>query len=107
MTVLRQEEPGSKCDVCEVAKHRHISFPKELEFDSDLRSFEQVYVDYVGPVEVPSLGDARYAITFADKSTGWMNVYTVERKNSFITCLRKYLRDVKALGHKVQVMLGF
>ena len=106
VTVLRQEEPGSKCDVCEVAKHRHISFPKELEFDSDLRSFEQVYVDYVGPVEVPSLGDARYAITFADKSTGWMNVYTVERKNSFITCLRKYLRDVKALGHKVKSCWG-
>lgn len=108
VTVLRQDQPaGKKCDVCEVAKHRHISFPKELEFDSTLRPFEQVYVDYVGPVEVSSLGDARYATILADKSTGWMNVYTSEYKSSFVTtCLRKYLLDIKALGHKVKSLWG-
>ena len=107
VTVLRQDQPaGKKCDVCELAKHRHISFPKELEFDSSLRPFEQVYVDYLGPMEVSSLGDARYAIIFADKATGWMNVYTAEYKNSFITCLRRYQLDVKALGHKVKSLWG-
>ena len=30
----------------------------------------------------------------------------MEYKSSFITCLRKYLRDVKALGHKVRELWG-
>ena len=33
---------ATKCDVCELAKHKRISFPKETECDPDLKPFETV-----------------------------------------------------------------
>ncbi len=35
-----------------------------------------------------------------------IDLYCVEHKSSFLTTLRKYLRDVKALGHKVKELWG-
>ena len=105
--VLHQQRgKDGKCDICEKAKHHHISFPKELDSEGDLKPFEQVYVDYAGPVEEPSIGGARYVVTFVDKATRWMFSYSVEYKSSFLTTLRKYLRDVKALGYKVGELWG-
>lgn len=93
---------AKKCDVCELSKHKQISFPKESDWDPDLKSFQTVLVDYVGPVEVPSLSDARYAVTFVDKRTGWMYAEVVEDKSTFPSVVRNYVADVKALGHHVE-----
>jgi len=57
-------------------------------------------------VEEPSIGGARYVVTFVDKATRWIFSYCVEYKSSFLTTLRKYLRDVKALGYKVGELWG-
>ena len=102
----QQRDKDRKCDICEKAKHHHISFPKELDSEGGLKPFEQVYVDYAGPVEEPSIGGARYVVTFVDKATRWIFSYCVEYKSSFLTTLRKYLRDVKALGYKVGELWG-
>jgi hypothetical protein len=106
ISILQQRNKDGKCDICEKAKHHHISFPKELDSEGDLKPFELVYVDYAGPVEEPTIGGARYAVIFTDKATRWMITYCVEYKSSFMTTLRKYLRDVKALGHKVGELWG-
>ncbi len=52
ITVSNQRDKDGKCDICEKAKHHHISFPKKLHpEDRDYKPFELVYVDYAGPVE--------------------------------------------------------
>uniref|UniRef100_UPI003525BC0A hypothetical protein n=1 Tax=Salmonella enterica TaxID=28901 RepID=UPI003525BC0A len=84
--------------VCELAKHKRISFPKETEWDPDLKPFEIVYVDYVGPIEVPSLSDARYAVNFIDKLTGWMYAEVVVDKSTFPRVIRNFVADIKALA---------
>lgn len=107
ISVLQQrDKDGPKCDICEKAKHHHISFPKEVYSEVECKPFELVYVDYAGPVEERSMGGARYAVIFTDKATRWISAYCVEYKSSFMTTLRKYLRDVKALGHKVKELWG-
>ena len=101
--VVPKDPEGTKCDVCELAKHKRISFPKETEWDpDDLKPFETVYVDYVGPIEVPSLSGARYAVNFVDKLTGWMYAEVVVDKSTFPLVIRNFVADIKALGHHVE-----
>jgi hypothetical protein len=45
ISILQQRNKDGKCDICEKAKHHHISFPKELDSEGDLKPFELVYVD--------------------------------------------------------------
>lgn len=97
-----KDPEATKCDVCELAKHKRISFAKETEWDPDLKPFETVYVDYVGPIEVPSLSDARYAVNFVDKLTGWMYAEVVVDKSTFPRVIRNFVADIKALGHHVE-----
>jgi hypothetical protein len=103
--IVHDKEDGHKCEVCELSKHHAISIPKETSRDAD-KPFELVYVDFVGPLEEASLGGARYGVVFTDEYTRYIHVYSVEFKDSFLSCLRKYLRDVKALGHKVRAIWG-
>jgi hypothetical protein len=42
ISVLQQRSKDGKCDICEKAKHHHISFPKELDSEGDLKPFELV-----------------------------------------------------------------
>ena len=70
--------------------------------DPDLKPFETVLVDYVGPIEVPSLSDARYAVNFVDKLTGWMYAEVVVDKSTFPRVIRNFVADIKALGHHVE-----
>ena len=100
--VVPKDLEATKCDVCELAKHKRISFPKETECDPDLKPFETVLVDYVGPIEVPSLSDARYAVNFVDKLTGWMYAEVVVDKSTFPRVIRNFVADIKALGHHVE-----
>lgn len=66
---------------------------------------------YAGSVEKPSIGAAKVnAVIFtANKNllARWVLAYCVEYKSSFMTTpLRKYLWDIKALGHKVRELVG-
>ena len=94
-----------KCVVCELSKHTHISFPKEIVRKAE-RPFEIVHVDFVGPIEEPSLSGARYGVIFTDEKTRYVSIYCVEFKSEFLSCLKRYLLDVKALGHKVKTLWG-
>ena len=101
-----KDREAKKCDVCELSKHKHISFPSETEWDPELKPFQTVYVDYVGPIEVPSLSDARYAVNFVDKLTGWMYAEVVVDKSTFPLVIRNFVADIKALGHHVESFVG-
>ena len=101
----RGSVPGG-CDVCELAKHKRISFPSEAEIDADMQPFELVYVDFLGPMEEETLAGARYAVIFVDRATGWIVVYCVSDKSCFLGCLQKFLQYVKTLGHQVKALWG-
>ena len=57
-----------KCGVCEVAKHRHRSFPKTCG-DRGVEPLGVVHTDLVGPVQVASVRGYRYATLFVDDFT--------------------------------------
>lgn len=94
-----------KCSVCETSKSKRISFPKRTERDAS-EPFELVHIDLTGPIEEPSISGARYAAIYTDEYTRYVFAYCIEFKDSFITCLRKFMRDVKMLGHRVKEIWG-
>lgn len=91
-----------RCEVCETAKHTMISFPKGIDRKARI-PFEQVHMDLVGPVEVSSIGGARYAVVFVDEFTRWINIYCVKSKDEAIEASKQYVLDVKGLGNSYQL----
>lgn len=52
------------------------------------------------------MSGSRYAVVFIDEKSRYVSAYCIESKDSFLTTLRKYLRDVRALGHRVRALWG-
>ncbi|EWM24634.1 retrotransposon unclassified [Nannochloropsis gaditana] len=69
---------------------------------------ELVHTDVLGPVEVESLGGARYAIGFTDDYTRWRVVYPMKHKSESLDCLKRYIQDmnISFRDHKVNTLRG-
>jgi hypothetical protein len=100
------KKPGV-CGTCERAKHTKKSFgtkPRERAQEP----LELVHTDVLGPVEVQSLGGARYAIGFTDDYTRWRVVHPMKCKSESLDCLRRYIQDMNVLHRdsKVKTLIG-
>lgn len=96
-----------KCEVCEVAKHKHASFTNAADHQAK-EALELVHTDVMGPMEVKSLGGARYAILFTDDKTRWRNVQFMKAKSESLKSLQQYVLDMSGLlkGKKVKMLSG-
>ncbi|KAF9042771.1 hypothetical protein BDZ89DRAFT_943764, partial [Hymenopellis radicata] len=54
------------CETCARAKAKHNPFPKEGHYEYVQGAGDKVVTDLIGPMDVKSLGGARYACTFRD-----------------------------------------
>lgn len=94
----------SACDICQLGKHTRASFGKRNStIGRATKPLELVHVDLIGPIEVTSLGGARYAIVFTDDYSKWRTIYFLRDKSEGIIKLRAYLNDMSGLlkGAKV------
>jgi len=73
------KKPGV-CGMCERAKQTKKSFGTKSRARAK-EPLELVHTDVLGPVEVESLGGARYAIGFTDDYTRWRVVYPMRCKS--------------------------
>ena len=96
-----------KCEVCEITKHKHASFPKTVNRQKR-EPLELVHTDVVGPMEELSIGGARYAIIFTDEATRWLAVYTMKVKSDSLRCLKQYKDDMSGLmrGRNIKMLCG-
>jgi hypothetical protein len=99
-------KPGI-CATCERAKRTKKSFGTKSR-ERAQEPLELVHTDVLGPVEVQSLGGARYAIGFTDDYTRWRVVYPMKHKSESLDCLRRYIQDMNVLHRdsKVKTLIG-
>ena len=58
---------GFSCEVCEMAKHKHIPFP--ISNERSVSSFYLIHSDVWGPSVIPNVSGARWFVTFIDDCT--------------------------------------
>ena len=77
-------ENGEKTDVCSaciLGKCHRQPIPRVRTSGRASERLALVHSDVCGPIEAPSLGGARYFITFTDDRSEWISVYTLHRKS--------------------------
>ena len=55
------------CEVCELAKHKRVSFPISNKMSSF--PFSLFHTDVLGPTHVPNISGAKWFLTFIDDCT--------------------------------------
>lgn len=93
------------CDICEVGKHTHASFPaKGKDGKQTSEPMELVHVDVFGPIDTLSVRGFKYAVLFTDDYSKWRSIYFMKSKAETLEKLRQYLDDVAGLlgGRKVK-----
>ena len=95
------KKPGI-CGTCERGKQTKINFSAKSR-ERAKGPLELVHTDVLGPVEVESLGGARYAIGFTDDYTRWRVVYPMKCKSESLDCLKRYIQEMKVLLHDYEV----
>src|SRR6056297_4036939 len=95
------KKPGV-CGTCERAKRTKMSFSAKSR-ERAKEPLELVHTDVLGPIEVESLGGARYAIGFTDDYTRWRVVYPMKHKSESFDCLKRYIKDISVLHRDSKV----
>ena len=81
--------PLSDCVGCILGKSHRSPIPKSSPSRAS-RVLELVHSDVLGPVEVPSVGGARYIITFIDDYSNWTVGYTMRNKSESLARFKDY-----------------
>lgn len=89
------------CDVCELGKQTKISLPKTAERHAT-EPFENLHVDLLGRMDVPSIGGAEYVAVFTDEYTRYVIAKPIEVKADFISSFQRVVNEVRGLGFRVK-----
>lgn len=79
----------STCDGCLHGKTHHSPFPKSAH-SATTSLLYLVHSDVCGPIQVPSMGGARYFISFVDDYSKWIFIYTMQRNSEAFGRIKTY-----------------
>eukprot|EP00171_Calliarthron_tuberculosum_P022031 IDg22031t1 len=86
---ISSDDSKYDCIGCIMGKGHRSAIPKvSTRLTKDLLGL--VHSDVIGPIEVDSVGGARYAITFIDDKSNWTVQYTMKRKSESLECFKRY-----------------
>eukprot|EP00171_Calliarthron_tuberculosum_P011515 IDg11515t1 len=77
---LKPSDNNVDCVGCILGKGQLNPIPKARSSRSN-QVLQLVHSDVLGPIEVPSVGGARYVITFIDDHSNWTAEYTMRQKS--------------------------
>lgn len=80
--------PTTLCAGCELGKFTRS--PLKIGRNRASRIGELIHSDVWGPIATPSLGGARYYVTFKDDFSGYLTVYFMKKKSEVPSLLRLY-----------------
>ena len=89
------------CESCAVCKSRVKAIPREPCADPE-RVFQQVGVDFCGPMTVPALGGGRYSFLVTDFKSRMLLHDVLRTKDEAPRSFRGVLDAVRKLGHRVE-----
>jgi hypothetical protein len=90
----RDREPLEKCHDCIVAKMTRKVFPDSTS--QQLRIGALVVSDVCGPMQVDSIGGARYYVCCRDIFSNYRSIYFVKHKSEASDCSRAFIASVHA-----------
>uniref|UniRef100_A0A0A1X768 Retrovirus-related Pol polyprotein from transposon TNT 1-94 n=1 Tax=Zeugodacus cucurbitae TaxID=28588 RepID=A0A0A1X768_ZEUCU len=70
----------TNCDTCNKSKICAVPFPKKCERETK-QILELVHTDVCGPINVKSVGGARYFLTFIDDFSRMIFIYSIKEKS--------------------------
>eukprot|EP00171_Calliarthron_tuberculosum_P023309 IDg23309t1 len=86
---LNSANARTSCVGCIFGKGHRAAMPKAKTRQTK-SVLELIHSDVIGPIEVESVGGARYVITFIDDKSNWTVEYTMHRKSESLDCFKKY-----------------
>lgn len=92
------------CEGCVFGKQHRLSFRSRKERPNT--PGELIHADVCGPMEVESLGGARYFVVFRDDFSRIRKVFILRKKSEVSDKLNEFLAMVKTAGHTVKEFLS-
>ena len=94
---------GFQCEVCELAKHHHASFPKS-KYKSPI-PFTLIHNDLWGPSRTPNRTHKKWFITFIDDHTRPCWVYLLTDKTKIRSVFMNFHSMIQNQFHtKIQIL---
>ncbi|CDF39896.1 unnamed protein product [Chondrus crispus] len=96
--------PG-KCSACVYGKATRSVIPKERSSRRAYFCLDLVHSDVCGPLEVQSIGGAKYFITFIDDHSNWSVVYPMHHKSEAFERYKMFAQLAQThTGRKIKVL---
>ena len=81
------------CEVCELAKHKRVSFPISNKISTS--PFFLIHTDVWGPSSVPNISGARWFVTFIDDCTRVTWVFLLKQKSEVSSAFLQFFSMIK------------
>ena len=85
---------NSECEACAQGKMHRIPFPKKSEKETH-QSLQPVHSDHCGPMNVDSVGESKYVLTFTDDYTRYVTVFFVKSQSEVLSKFVEYVTMVE------------
>ncbi|CDF39993.1 unnamed protein product [Chondrus crispus] len=96
---------SEKCSACVYGKATRSVIPKERSSRRAYFSLDLVHSDVCGPLEVQSIGGAKYFITFIDDHSNWSVVYPMHHKSEAFERYKMFAQLAQThTGRKIKVL---
>ena len=106
-TGVEYQDKPSPCDVCEIAKHKQTSHPKNTTRELS-RPGQLVYIDNMGPIQPPARskgGSFSYVCKFTDGYSRMKEVFLLRHKTETTEALHAYNMQVAAAGgYRIEII---
>ncbi|CDF40831.1 unnamed protein product, partial [Chondrus crispus] len=96
---------SEKCSACVYGKATRSVIPKERSSRRAYFCLDLVHSDVCGPLEVQSIGGAKYFITFIDDHSNWSVVYPIHHKSEAFERYKMFAQLAQThTGRKIKVL---
>ena len=83
-------EEQEVCPPCVLGKCQRSPIPHTRSSGRAEQLLDLVHSDVCGPLQVPSLGGARYFVTFTDDRSGWATIFTMRKKSEVFDMYKRF-----------------
>lgn len=104
MDFVKHEERKSLCKGCIMGKQHRVPYPKGNS-DNASEVLEIVHSDVCGPMNIPSLGQSVYFVTFIDDFSRFMHIYFIKQKSEVLEKFKEFFNMASnTTGKQVKIL---
>lgn len=89
------------CEICDKCKIHRLPYKSSTTREKEVLGL--VHSDICGPMTTPSLGGARYLVTFIDDKSRYIEVAMLKKRSDVLAAFKAYKKRVeKETGHQIK-----